>query len=275
MELQPVSVIAACVKEELACARAAEPPELTPRHVQRLKARYRQGSAARATPVSTTTISAKSSASRKASHSPPKPSAACCAPQVSVRPASAVHRLIANDDYARLAKVTSSCSMAVPRDRLEAAAHNSRLWVFKMTPPAKSSPPSSSLPRPRKAIPGCSTACRDATVFLWLSMAIATAFSFATTISGASKNSLPVSANHTIRPGSGATRHHVHRGSVATGQRPCRAPPRRLAGPPHQRTGLGFGVGQPRAAVLCDRLQSPLRALHAILPKPGVPLRKI
>ena len=38
-----VTAIAACVKGDLACARAAELLDLTPRHVKRLKARYRQG----------------------------------------------------------------------------------------------------------------------------------------------------------------------------------------------------------------------------------------
>src|SRR5271157_5888510 len=45
-ELQRVAVISSCIKGDLACARAAELLDLTPRHVQRLKARYRQGSAA-------------------------------------------------------------------------------------------------------------------------------------------------------------------------------------------------------------------------------------
>jgi transposase len=45
-ELQRVEVISACVQGELACARAAELLAITPRHVKRLKARYRQGSAA-------------------------------------------------------------------------------------------------------------------------------------------------------------------------------------------------------------------------------------
>jgi len=45
-ELQRVAVIAACVKGEVACARAAELLDLTPRQIKRLKARYRQGSAA-------------------------------------------------------------------------------------------------------------------------------------------------------------------------------------------------------------------------------------
>jgi len=45
-ELQRVAVISSCVKGELACARAAELLAITPRHVKRLKARYRQGSAA-------------------------------------------------------------------------------------------------------------------------------------------------------------------------------------------------------------------------------------
>ncbi len=45
-ELQRVTVIASCVKGELACTRAAELLALTPRHVKRLKARFRQGSAA-------------------------------------------------------------------------------------------------------------------------------------------------------------------------------------------------------------------------------------
>jgi transposase len=45
-ELQRVAVISSCLKGELACARAAELLDLTPRHIQRLKVRYRQGSAA-------------------------------------------------------------------------------------------------------------------------------------------------------------------------------------------------------------------------------------
>jgi transposase len=45
-ELQRVAVISSCVKGNLACARAAELLDLTPRHIKRLKARYRQGSAA-------------------------------------------------------------------------------------------------------------------------------------------------------------------------------------------------------------------------------------
>src|SRR5271167_4502039 len=45
-ELQRVEVISQCVKGNLACARAAELLAVTPRHIKRLKARYRQGSAA-------------------------------------------------------------------------------------------------------------------------------------------------------------------------------------------------------------------------------------
>ena len=45
-ELQRLEVISRCVQGNLACARAAELLDLTPRHVKRLKARYRQGSAA-------------------------------------------------------------------------------------------------------------------------------------------------------------------------------------------------------------------------------------
>src|SRR5580658_4613735 len=45
-ELQRVAVIASCVKGDLACARAAELLDLTPRQIKRLKARYRRGSAA-------------------------------------------------------------------------------------------------------------------------------------------------------------------------------------------------------------------------------------
>jgi len=45
-ELQKVAVIAQCVKGELACARAAALLALTPRHIKRLKTRYRQGGAA-------------------------------------------------------------------------------------------------------------------------------------------------------------------------------------------------------------------------------------
>jgi len=42
-ELQRVAVISSCVKGDLACARAAELLAITPRHVKRLKVRYRQG----------------------------------------------------------------------------------------------------------------------------------------------------------------------------------------------------------------------------------------
>lgn len=42
-ELQRVAVISSCVKGDLACARAASLLDLTPRHVQRLKSRLRQG----------------------------------------------------------------------------------------------------------------------------------------------------------------------------------------------------------------------------------------
>ncbi len=45
-ELQRVEVISQCVQGNLACARAAELLDLSPRHIKRLKARYRQGSAA-------------------------------------------------------------------------------------------------------------------------------------------------------------------------------------------------------------------------------------
>ena len=45
-ELQRVEVISRCVDGHLACARAAELLDLSPRQIQRLKARYRQGSAA-------------------------------------------------------------------------------------------------------------------------------------------------------------------------------------------------------------------------------------
>lgn len=45
-ELQRVAVISSCWKGNLACARAAELLDLTPRHIKRLKARYRQGGAA-------------------------------------------------------------------------------------------------------------------------------------------------------------------------------------------------------------------------------------
>ena len=45
-ELQRVAVISSCSKGDLTCARAAELLDLTPRHVKRLKARYRLGSAA-------------------------------------------------------------------------------------------------------------------------------------------------------------------------------------------------------------------------------------
>jgi transposase len=44
-ELQRVTVISRCVQGNLTCARAAELLDLSPRHIKRLKSRYRQGSA--------------------------------------------------------------------------------------------------------------------------------------------------------------------------------------------------------------------------------------
>ena len=45
-ELQRVTVISRCVQGNLTCARAAELLDLSPRHIKRLKSRYRLGSAA-------------------------------------------------------------------------------------------------------------------------------------------------------------------------------------------------------------------------------------
>ncbi|HKV97089.1 MAG TPA: ISNCY family transposase [Gammaproteobacteria bacterium] len=45
-ELQRGTVISQCIQGNLACARAAELLDLSPRHIKRLKARYRLGSAA-------------------------------------------------------------------------------------------------------------------------------------------------------------------------------------------------------------------------------------
>jgi transposase len=45
-ELQRVEVISQCTQGNLACTRAAELLDITPRHVKRLKLRYRQGGAA-------------------------------------------------------------------------------------------------------------------------------------------------------------------------------------------------------------------------------------
>jgi len=45
-ELQRVAVISSCLQGTLTCARAAELLDLSPRHVKRLKIRYRQGSVA-------------------------------------------------------------------------------------------------------------------------------------------------------------------------------------------------------------------------------------
>jgi transposase len=45
-ELQRVTVISSCLEGKLTCARAAELLDLSPRHIKRLKARFRQGSAA-------------------------------------------------------------------------------------------------------------------------------------------------------------------------------------------------------------------------------------
>ena len=51
-ELQRVTVLSQCVQGNLTCARAAELLDLSPRHIKRLKARYRQARSTIAIPGS-------------------------------------------------------------------------------------------------------------------------------------------------------------------------------------------------------------------------------
>src|SRR6202030_3138717 len=115
-ELHRVAVISSCLKGDLACARAASLLNLTPRHVQRLKSRLRQGGEApvahasrgrpshrrlpqrvrdRVLQLARTTYAGfndhhlcEKLFEQEASHSGARPSAVCCARQASARPVS-------------------------------------------------------------------------------------------------------------------------------------------------------------------------------------------
>src|SRR5258708_4630892 len=75
------------------------------------------------------------------------------------------------------------------------AAPDSRLWVCKMTPPAKSSRPGSSPPRRLSAISLCSVSSCSVTVCPWPFMAIAAASLSATTTLGPCRNNSPENAS--------------------------------------------------------------------------------
>ncbi len=221
-ELQRVAVIS-LRQGQLACARAAELLDLSPRHINRLKARYRQGSAA-----------ALAHASRG------RPSPRRLPERVRARILHLARTRYAgfNDHHLceKLSEVEglsleprdpsppaahrghrlapqASCPLSSPapsrpRSRRRAAAArrppplgskiaapSSPLSACRTTPPAKSWPPNFSPPKLPLAISACSAACCAASAFPSLLRRSSAASSFATTSTGPSKNNSPANAS--------------------------------------------------------------------------------
>ena len=180
-ELQRVTVIRTVragepdVRQSRGAARAIASPCQTPQIA--LSARQRSGSGARqprpaqppptagshtpgcpapgphdAMPASTIIICTKNSSNKKASPSAARPCAASCEPPGSARPENAGRPLIASAACAAAREGELVQLDGSPHDWLKAAARSSPLWACRTTPPAKSSPPSSSPRKPPRAI---------------------------------------------------------------------------------------------------------------------------
>ena len=189
-ELQRVAVISQCVQGNLACARAAELLDLSPRHIKRLKSRYRQGSAAALAHASRGRPSHRRLPQRvrdrilqlaRARYAGFNDHHLCeklaeqegfslsretlrrlLRAKASARPVNVALPLIVSAVCASLAKA-SSCNSTAPRTTgSKAAARASPLWACRTTLPAKSWPPSSFRRKPPKAISTCSKACSTA-----------------------------------------------------------------------------------------------------------------
>src|SRR5437867_12925677 len=193
-ELQRVAVISHCVKGDLVCARAAELLDLSPRQVQRLKARYRQGGEA---------AMAHASRGRPSPRRRPQPlrqgvlhlartrylgfndhhlaeklqevegfslsretlrrllrQAGIGSPRKRRAPAHRQRRL-------RVAREGEWCSSTAARTiGSKGAVLASPLWACRMMPPVKSSPLNSSLRKQPQAISACCSPCSAASVSL-------------------------------------------------------------------------------------------------------------
>ena len=161
-----------------------------------------------------------------------KPFAASCGPPASARPANAALPLIASVVCARPAKENSCSSTALLTTGSKAVALASPLWACRMMLPAKSSPLSSSSRKPPKAISTCSRASCAASVSPWPSTAIAAAYSSATMNTGRCEEQLAGQRQPTqFGRALASARHHLHRCTNSSGQRPHRAPLGPAAGP--------------------------------------------
>src|SRR6266481_3015170 len=166
-ELQRVTVINACIKGGMACARAAGLLCLSVRQVKRLKKRMREeGEAALA-------------------------HADCCASTGSARRENAVLPLIASAAHVPLGSANSCNLTAAHTTGSKAVVRGSPLSVCRTTPPAKSWPLGSSPRRPLSAISACFANCCAASACPWLFMAITVASSSATTTAGRWKSNSP------------------------------------------------------------------------------------
>src|SRR5579863_166608 len=222
-ELQRVTVISRCVQGNLTCARAAELLALSPRHVKRLKSRYRQGSAAALAHVSR----------GRPSHQRTPPAtgnrilALARTRYVGFNDHHLHEKLVETEGLSlsreTLRRLLRANGMGSPRKRRPPAHRQRRLrsaregelvqldgsphdwlqgrgpssppWACRMMLPAKSSPLSSSPRKLPRAISACSTASCAATASPSPSTAIAAVSSPATTITGPSTNNSPASAH--------------------------------------------------------------------------------
>ena len=292
-ELQRVQVISRCVDGHLACARAAELLDLSPRHIKRLKARYRQGSAA-----------ALAHANRgRPSHR-----------RLPQRTRQTIQRLARTryagfNDHHLCEKLSEQEGFSLSRETLRRLLRTAGIGS-----PRKRRPPAHRQRRLRSAREG-ELVQLDGSPHAWLEgrgplltalgmqddasgKILAAQFFFSETSPGyfrllqslLRRFGVPLAfygdrsgvfvrndehwsrrrttrrptPAHSIRTRSRTTRHHLHRRAEPTGQRPHRAPLGRAAGSSHQRTALGgllrSRLSQPRAAPLRDRLQPPFRS---------------
>src|SRR5712672_3361704 len=199
-ELQRVSVINACIRGDMACARAAALLCLSVRQIKRLKKRMREDGEA-----------ALAHANRgRPSHRRLPDAVGARIVQLSRSTYAGLndHHLceklveregftLSRETWRRLLRknglgsVNWCNSTAARTIGSKDAARNSPLLACRMTPPGKSWPHNSSLRKPRSAISACCANCCAVSAYRWLFTAITAAFSSATMTTGQWKNSWP------------------------------------------------------------------------------------
>src|SRR5216683_2313290 len=215
-ELQRVSVISACIKGDMACARAAGLLGLSMRQIKRLKKRMREdGEAAlahanRGRPshrrlpkdVATRIVQlargtyagfndhhlCEKLVEREGFPLVAKRCVACYARTVSARHANAVLPLIASAACVPHGSANWCNSMAARTTGSKAAASASPLSACRTMPPERSWPRSSFPPKPPSAISACCDRCCSATGSRSPFTGITVASSSATTTAGPSTN---------------------------------------------------------------------------------------